>query len=47
MFAIYLILPAALDPGIDTASNRNEYRSDGRLWPVDLCCAGSHTSSRA
>jgi hypothetical protein len=26
-FSIYLILPAALDPGLDTdtASNRNEY----------------------
>jgi hypothetical protein len=24
--SIYLILPAALDPGIDSASNRNEYQ---------------------
>jgi hypothetical protein len=23
--SIYLILPAALDPGVDSASNRNEY----------------------
>jgi hypothetical protein len=26
MFAIYLILPAALDPGIYSASSRNEYQ---------------------
>jgi hypothetical protein len=25
-FEIYLILPAALDPGVYSASNRNEYR---------------------
>jgi hypothetical protein len=25
-FSIYLILPAALDPGVHSASNRNEYQ---------------------
>jgi hypothetical protein len=25
-FSIYLILPAALGPGVDSASNRNEYQ---------------------
>jgi hypothetical protein len=25
-FLIYLILPAALDPGVHTATNRNEYQ---------------------
>jgi hypothetical protein len=25
-FSIYLILPAALDPGVYSASNRNEYQ---------------------
>jgi hypothetical protein len=27
IFLIYLILPAALDPGIDSAYNRNEYQN--------------------
>jgi hypothetical protein len=26
MFSIYLIIPAALDPGIYSAPNRNEYQ---------------------
>jgi hypothetical protein len=26
IFSIYLILPAALSPGIDSASNKNEYQ---------------------
>jgi hypothetical protein len=26
LFSIYLILPAALGPGVYSASNRNEYR---------------------
>jgi hypothetical protein len=26
MFSIHLILPAALDPGVYSASNRNEYQ---------------------
>ena len=25
-FFIYIILPAAVDPGVDSASNRNEYQ---------------------
>jgi hypothetical protein len=26
IFSIYLILPTALGPGVDSASNRNEYK---------------------
>jgi hypothetical protein len=26
IFSIYIILPAALDPGVYSASNRNEYQ---------------------
>jgi hypothetical protein len=26
IFSIYLILPAALDPGVYSASNRNDYQ---------------------
>jgi hypothetical protein len=26
IFLVYLILPAALDPGVYSASNRNEYQ---------------------
>jgi hypothetical protein len=26
MFSIYLVFPAALDPGVYSASNRNEYQ---------------------
>jgi hypothetical protein len=28
IFSIYLILPAALDPGVSSASNRNEYQKE-------------------
>jgi hypothetical protein len=40
IFSIYLILPAALDPGVYSASNRNEYQkqknniSESRARPV-------------
>jgi hypothetical protein len=27
-FLMYLILPAALDPGVHSASNRNEYQKE-------------------
>jgi hypothetical protein len=39
-FLIYLILPAALGPGVDSASNRNEYQESlkkkpgGKVWPA-------------
>jgi hypothetical protein len=35
-FSIVLILPAALGPGVDSASNRNEYRESswGKRRPV-------------
>jgi hypothetical protein len=31
-FSIYLILPAALCPGVDSASNRNEYQESS--WGI-------------
>jgi hypothetical protein len=31
LFSIYLMLPAANDPGIDSASNRNEY-TESSWW---------------
>jgi hypothetical protein len=30
-FSIYLILPAALGPGVDSATNRNEYQESRAL----------------
>jgi hypothetical protein len=40
IFSIYLILPAALGPGVYSASNKNEYQkqknnvSGSKAWPV-------------
>jgi hypothetical protein len=31
-FSIYLIVPAALDPGVYSASNRNEYRKQKKKF---------------
>jgi hypothetical protein len=30
LFSIYLILPAALGPGVYSGSNRNEYQKEGK-----------------
>jgi hypothetical protein len=32
IFPIYLILPAALDPGVYSASNRNEYQKQKKMF---------------
>jgi hypothetical protein len=34
IFSIYLILPAALGPGVHSASNRNEYQEQKNNVPV-------------
>jgi hypothetical protein len=33
--SIYLILPAALGPGVHSASNRNEYQGKNKFWGVE------------
>jgi hypothetical protein len=33
-FSIYLILPAALEPGVYSSSNRNEYQKEKIMRPV-------------
>jgi hypothetical protein len=40
-FSIYLILPAALDPGIFSASNKNEYQKQKNIVSRELSAAGA------
>jgi hypothetical protein len=40
-FSMYLILPAALGPGIYSASNRNEYRKQKDNVPGGKSSAGA------
>jgi hypothetical protein len=40
-FYIYLILPAALGPGVYSASNRNEYEKQKNHVSVEQSAAGA------
>jgi hypothetical protein len=41
MFSIYLIIPAALGPGVYSASNRNEYRKQNNILSREESAAGA------
>jgi hypothetical protein len=35
LFSIFLILPAALGAGVYSASNRNEYQKEKKIWGAE------------
>jgi hypothetical protein len=41
-FSIYLILPAALGPGVHSASNRNEYQKERNNVSGEQSAAGAY-----
>jgi hypothetical protein len=41
IFSMYLILPAALGPGVDSASDRNEYQKHTKNVSGELNVAGA------
>jgi hypothetical protein len=42
IFSIYLILPAAVDPGVYSASNRNEYQKQRNNVSGEQSTAGAY-----